>query len=443
MRFARVRPPRDRAGRFVNWSRTVVTTPADWHEPSTEDEVAAIVADAARAGRRVRVVGAGHSWSQIAAPRVDAVTLDRLRGVIDADPGAGRVTVWAGTRLCDLADELARRGLALPIVGSVAMQSVAGVIGTGTHGSSLVHGNISSLVEGLTLVTGRGDRLDLAAGDPRLDGARVHLGALGVVTRVTLRVDPAFHLAETLENLPLADVVRDLPAIARSAEYVKVWWMPHTPLAQIYRYERTDEPASTRPSPETARWIDEHVVNRIVFRGVLELQRRRPAWIPAINRAITRIYLDRDRRVGRSDLMLRTAMPPIHRETEAALALDQAGEAVDRVARLIDREGLRVNMPVEIRFVRGDAGWMSPAHGRDTCQLGGYTGAPDADRFVDGFWRELRPMAARPHWGKELDHGADELRALYPMADRFAALRDELDPDRVFGGPFHATVLGP
>ena len=443
MRFARVRPPRDRAGHFVNWAATVVTAPAGWHEPAAEDEVAAIVQAAAHEGQRVRVVGAGHSWSQIAAPRQVAITLDRLRGVIDADPAAGTVTVWAGTRLCDLTRELDRRGLALPIVGSVAMQSVAGVIATGTHGSSLVHGNLSSLVVGLRLVTGGGDLVEIGPGDPRLDGARVHLGALGAVTRVTLRVVPAFRLAETLESQPLADVSRDLLAIARSAEYVKVWWMPHTRLAQVYRYERTDEPASTRPSPEAARWIDEHVVNRVVFRGVLEVQRRRPDWIPAINRAISRVYLDRARRVGRSDLMLRTAMPPVHRETEAAIAVEQAGEAVDRVARLIDRDDLRVNMPLEVRFVRGDAGWMSPAHGRDTCQLGGYTGAPDGDRFVAGFWRELRALGARPHWGKELDHGADELRELYPMAERFAALRDELDPERTFGGPFHASVLGP
>ncbi|HKA91694.1 MAG TPA: FAD-binding protein, partial [Haliangiales bacterium] len=216
--MSRFRPPRDRRGRFVNWSRTVTTAPSTWHEPESEDEIGELVRDAARTGRRMRVVGAGHSWSAIAAPHDMAVSLDRLAGVIALDPAGGTATVRGGTRLHDLNDHLARLGFALPIVGSIADQSIAGAIATGTHGSSLTHGNLSSLVRALRLVTGRGETLDLAAGDARLDGARVHLGALGVVTRVTLPIEPAFRLAETVDNVPVAAAARGLAEIAASAE---------------------------------------------------------------------------------------------------------------------------------------------------------------------------------------------------------------------------------
>ena len=119
-------------------------------------------------------------------------------------------------------------------------------------------------------------------------------------------------------------------------------------------------------------------------------------------------------------------------------------EAFERTVRLIDRLGLRVNFIVELRYVRGDSGWMSPAYGGDVVQLGAYTAiAAQRRAYFDTFWQEMRPLGARPHWGKELDHGAEEIRSIYPMAERFVALRQDLDPRRVFANEFLDRVLGP
>ncbi len=273
-------PPHDREGRFANWSRTVTSRPVVWHEPVSEGEIAALVNEAFTSRQRLRVVGAGHSWSAIAAPDQIALSLDRCSGIAGEAPGT--VVVRAGTRLCDLNVELAERGLALPILGSITHQTVAGAIATGTHGSSLVHGNLASLVEAVRLVTGTGEVLELDAHDARLDGARVHLGALGAITRVTLRVVPEFRLAETIENVPVGEVASQFEAIGRSAEYVKVWWLPHTPLAHIYRYERTDDPPSRRPTPETERWFDERILHGVVLPIAFAVHRWRPAVIPGV-----------------------------------------------------------------------------------------------------------------------------------------------------------------
>jgi FAD/FMN-containing dehydrogenase len=423
------------ARRFVNWARNITSRPAEWQAPDDEAAVQALVRGAA--GRSVRVVGATHSFSAIAAPEQIAVTLDRLTGIVQCDDA--RVTVRAGTRLGELNEALAAAGRALPIVGSIAAQTIAGMIATGTHGSSLVHGNLSSLVEGLRLVDGRGEVHALAGDDPRLDGARVHLGALGIVTEVTLRIGPAFQLAETVENVPIGEVPAALAAIACSAEYVKVWWMPHTPFASVFRYERTGDPTSTRPSPVRQRRLDDHL-HTWLFPALLRLGRVRPLVAP-ISRAVGRSFA-RPRRVGPSTLMLSTPMPARHRETEAAMPLARAGEALERVVRRIDRDRLTVNFPVEARFVRGDGGWLSPAHGGDTCQLGAYCHGPGSDAYFAAFWREMRELGARPHWGKELDHTAGEVRAAWPLADQFLALRDQLDPARVFASAFHTRVLG-
>ncbi len=437
----RLRPPHDREGRFANWSRTVTSRPVVWHEPSSEQEIAAIVRDAFAAKQRLRVVGAGHSWSAIAAPEEIAVSLDRWSGIAGEAPGT--VMVRAGTRLRDLNAELAHRGLALPILGSITRQSIAGAIATGTHGSSLAHGNLASLVEGMRLITGTGEVLDLDRGDERLDGARVHLGALGAVTHLTLKVVPEFRLAQVIEGVPVGEVSRRLETIGRSAEFVKVWWLPHTPLAYIYRYERTNEPPSRRPTPEAERWFEDRVMHGVVLPLAFAAHRWRPATIPAWNRAMVRTFLEKPRRVGGSEAMLTTAMPVRHRETEAVVALASAGEAFDRVVRLIDAEAVRVNVIVELRFVRGDDGWMSPAQGGDVVQLGAYAGeTPEVDRYFAEFWRQMRELGARPHWGKEMDHDAGEVRTLWPLASRFGELRDELDPGRVFANWFLDRVLG-
>ena len=435
--------PRDRSGRFVNWAGTARGGPSRWHLPASEDEVAEVVRRVRADGRRLRVVGAGHSFSRIAVPDDEAMTLDQLAVPMVVDRKAMTVTVSAGMRLRDLTAALAREGLALPVVGSIQAQSVAGAIATGTHGSSLQHGNLASLVTALRLVTGTGEATAIDAGDPRFDGVRVHVGALGVLTEVTLRVRASAFLHQSVEQVPVHDVPAVLEEIAASAEYVKVWWLPHAPAAQVVRYAVTTDPVTRRPSAATQRWVDERVLHRFVFPAMVGLQHRRPAMTAALNSWLSTRYLGAASQVGRDALMLNTPMPIRHRETEAAVPMAAAGEALAQVLGLFREGRPAANFPLEVRFVRGDAMWLSPAQGGDTCQIGAYTtNGPDCSSYFDAFWRALRPLGARPHWGKELDHDAAELRELYPDFDRFGALRDELDPDRVFSGPFHRRVLG-
>lgn len=435
--------PRDRTGRFVNWARTETSCPTAWRSPPTEEAVVAVVRAAREAGTTVRVVGAGHSWSRINAPDGVAVSLDALAGDPALSPDRQTVTVPGGMRLRDLSAWLLQRGLSLPIVGSIQAQSVAGAIATGTHGSSLTHGNLSSLVAAVRLVTGTGELLDIGADDERLDAVRVHLGALGVVTSVTLQVQPAGRLHQTVTQLAVDEVPDALPEIATSAEYVKVWWLAHAQSAQVVRYTRTEDPVTRRPSAATMRWVDERVMHRFVFPALIAVQHRRPHITAGVNKRLSKTYLGAASQVGAGSLMLNTPMPMRHRETEAAVPMTTAPEAVRRVLGLFRDGRPAVSFPLEIRFVRGDRAWMSPAQGADTCQIGAYsTNGPDCASYFNGFWREMRSLGARPHWGKELDHTAAQLRPLYPDVDRFLALRAALDPDRVFGGEFHRRILG-
>jgi L-gulono-1,4-lactone dehydrogenase len=271
----------------------------------------------------------------------------------------------------------------------------------------------------------------------------VHLGALGVVTAVTLRTKPAALLHQTVEHLPVAEVGDRLVDIASSAEWVKVWWLPHASTMQVVRYAVTTGRPSRRPTARMQRRVDEQVMHRVLFPAMVALQHRRPGVTARLNERLSRVYLGAASQVGADMLMLNTPMPLRHRETEAAVPVTAAGDAVKRVVELFHDGRPSVNFPLEIRFVRGDESWLSPAYGADTCQIGAYTtNGPDCTAYFDGFWAAVRPMGARPHWGKELDHTREEVRAMYPRFGEFAALREAWDPAQVFGGPWHDRLFG-
>lgn len=425
---------------WQNWARTHRSNPREWLRPTTEAEVVRAVVRARREKRTMRVVGASHSWSDIARSDDFAMTLDGMRGFVDLERSRNRVTVLGGTRLREINARLPIYGLAMPILGSIAEQTVAGAIATATHGSSLRHGNLSTLVCGMRLVTGTGEVLDLDESDPRLAAARVGLGALGVVTQVTLQCAPAFRLEERVRSIPEHEAHASCEGLARQSEFGKLWWLPGTGFAQWFSMDRTDAPGDVS---QAVRWVDERLVNGVVFEGLLGLGARFPSLIPRLNRLIGRAYFNPRRSVGRSDRIFNIAMPPVHRETEYAIPVERTGEALSALSAMIDREKLRVNFVVEARFTRGDDAWLSPAYGRDSCQIGAYMAqTPEIGPYFDAFERIMQGLGGRPHWGKEFRMDASHLAPRYPEWQRFATLRRELDPDRVFVNTFVDRVLG-
>jgi FAD-linked oxidoreductase len=429
---------------FRNWAGTATAQPHALHSPNGESEIVAIVRAAAQAGRRVKVVGAGHSWSDIACTDGDLLQLDGMGRVLRVDLERRQITVQAGIRLHRLIAALHRYGLTLPVIGSVTQQSIAGAIATGTHGSAPELGNLASRVVGLRMVLADGDVLSVnAAENPELlPAVRVHLGALGVLSEVTLAAVPAFRLREELSTLPFADAIAQLPQLVDSAPYVKLWWLPHAQQVLLSRCWPTDEPQNLS---RLAWWIDEQIVNRHVFAGVLRISARSPARIPLLNRVVAAAYFRPRKRCGENTAILPVPMPPIHDETEYALPREQAGAALSALRGLIEDHSLHINFPAELRFVAADDGWLSPMSGRSSACLGAYIG-PDMpserERYFSAFAERMQDFAARPHWGKAFRHRADYLRTVYPDYDRFVALRDRLDPQRRFQNDFLSRVLG-
>jgi L-gulonolactone oxidase len=429
--------------RFRNWLGNVQFTPQSYHQPTSEAEVLALVNAARQQRRKLRVLGAGHSWSAVCETDGYLVNLDRMAQVLRLDAARRQVTVQAGIRLHRLCAELDRHGLALTNLGSIKEQSIAGAISTGTHGSGVAFGPLGTQVVAMRLVTGRGEVLEIdeLRHPDLLAAARVSLGALGVITEVTLQVTPAFNLREVRTPLPFADALALVPARLGEADHVKLWWLPAVDRVQVYRQYRTQDAVRMHRSLlGEDRWTSQQV-----FAALLGLGARVPRLIAPLQRFIAALQFVPSTRVGISHQVFCLAVPPRHHESEYAVPLSEAAAAIAALRELITQEQHRVHFILEFRPVRADTAWLSPAYGEDVCFIGAY----DANRrgwprFFAAYERLMRRHKGRPHWGKEFSLDAAALAPLYPRWADFLRLRSELDPEQIFVNPLlQRALLGP
>ena len=240
-------------GTWTNWAGQQRCAPTRVLRPAGEDELAAGVRRAAEDGSVVRPIGTGHSFTALCVTddvQVDLTAMDR---VLDLDESTGVARVQPGITLHRLSEELHARGRALENMGDVDVQTGTGALSTGTHGTGAAFGNLSSRMVGGRLVTAKGDVLDLAAdGDPDLlRAARVSLGALGVLSEVSIQTVPAFRLHKVEAPKPLDQVLRDVDELVAAHDHVEFYALPWSPTALLLtsRPARRSGRARRRGSP--------------------------------------------------------------------------------------------------------------------------------------------------------------------------------------------------
>jgi L-gulonolactone oxidase len=402
----------------------------------------AIVRDAADRGERVKVVGAGHSFTPIACTDGVLIDLSGYDRVLHTEPRTGRVTVEAGISLSALSEELDRRGLALENMGDIAYQSIAGATSTATHGTGLRYGNLATRVVGLRIITGDGSVVECSEEQhPEvLKVARVGLGALGILSTVTLQAVPAFRLHAVEEPMRVDDVLADLDRHVAENDHFEFYWVPHTGWALTKRNRRTDE--APRPRSRVAEVRDDLLLQNVAFGALCRLGRLRPSWIPRLAKAIPSTgrveYVDRSDKVFTSPRLVHFV------EMEYAIPLEVLPEALNRVRRLVDELGIQLSFPVEVRMVAGDDIPLSTAAGRDTGYIAVhvYRGTPH-DQYFQGVEAVMNDYDGRPHWGKMHYQSAATLAKRYAGWRDFQELRSRHDPQGRFTNPYLERVLGP
>ncbi|EFV91105.1 FAD-linked oxidase [Dietzia cinnamea P4] len=436
---------------WQNWAGNVLATPSDRRAPTTVAEVSDVVTAAAERGDRVKCVGAGHSFTPAAATDGVLVSLDDLTGIESIVPtrdAAGRVdgadvTVWAGTRLHRLGPLLWELGLAQQNLGDFAEQSLAGAVSTGTHGTGCGAPGLPATVVGLQLVAADGSVLSCSpTSHPEVfEAARLGIGALGVITKMTIRCVPAFALRAEEHPWTLSAALQDLEGFARSADHAEFFWFPHTDTVTVKRNTRLPGDTELDPVGRVRELVSDEFLSNEAFDTLCRAATRRPALTPRLNRFASRAlsarrFTDRSYRVFASPRRVR------FREMEYAVPLAAASTVLRDLRDMIDRSGVVTPFPVEVRFAAADDVWMSTAHHREVCYIAVHQyhrmDHTELFRLAESIFLA---SGGRPHWGKMHTRTAADLSTMVERFDDFVSVRDRLDPDRLFGNEYTERVL--
>ncbi len=327
-------------------------------------------------------------------------------------------------------------------MGDIMEQTVAGATSTGTHGTGRESASISAQIQALEIVTADGSVLQCSAKEnPEIfAAARVGIGALGVISAITFAVEPQFLLTAREEPMTFDRVTSDFDALHAENEHFEFYWFPHTGNCNTKRNNRSAGPE--QPPGKVSGFIEDELLSNGLFQVVNSLGRAVPSTIPAIakisSKALSaRTYTDIPYKVFTSPRRVRFV------EMEHALPREALVEALRELRTMVDRSELRVSFPVEVRTAPADDITLSTASGRESAYIAVhmYKGTPYQAYFTAAE-RIFTAHGGRPHWGKVHTRDAEYFASVYPRFGEFTALRDRLDPDRVFGNDYLRRVLG-
>ncbi|MCZ0986477.1 D-arabinono-1,4-lactone oxidase [Streptomyces diastatochromogenes] len=429
-------------GTWRNWGGNVAARPARQVEPASVDELAAAVRKAAEDGLKVKAVGTGHSFTSIAATDGVLIRPQLLTGIRDIDRDAMTVTVEAGTPLKRLNAALAREGLSLTNMGDIMEQTVSGATSTGTHGTGRESASIAAQIKALELVTADGSVLSCSEKEnPEVfAAARIGLGALGIVTAITFAVEPLFLLTAREEPMSFERALAEFDQLWAENEHFEFYWFPHTGNTNTKRNNRSAGPE--QPVGQLAGWFEDEFLSNGVFQVAQWVGRAAPSTIPGIARISSkalsaRTYTDIPYKVFTSPRRVRFV------EMEYAVPRAALTETLRELKAMVDRSGLRISFPVEVRTAPADDITLSTASGRDSAYIAVhmFRGTPYQAYFTAAE-RIFTAHEGRPHWGKVHTRDAEYFAEAYPRFGEFTALRDRLDPERLFQNDYLRRVLG-
>ena len=376
---------------WTNWSGRLRVAEGRLVHVRSEADAAAVAARAAAEGSAVRVAGSGHSHAPL-VPNETIVDVSGLAGVIEVDAAAMTATVAAGTPIYALGPALHRFGVALHNQGDIDRQTIGGAVATGTHGTGAELGNLSSAVVGARFATAAGELIDCSPSvEPDVwQAARLNLGALGIVTQLTLAVRPAYRLRESGERGSLDEILPTLAERATSSRHFEFFWFPTAGFAAVKIIDVTDD------EPEYPLG-------------------------------------DEGDRVGWNYEVLPNHRTWPHTEMEYSVPLDRGPECLAAIRDLLAAEFPDMGWPVEYRALAADDVWLSTAYDRPTATISLHLPVEDDERpLYTAAESVFRSFDGRPHWGKVNYLTGDDLAAIHPRWDDWWAVRDQVDPGGVF-----------
>ncbi|MBI3437520.1 MAG: FAD-binding protein [Proteobacteria bacterium] len=414
-----------------NWSGSVAAAPAERVRPRTEAELADVV----RRSRKLRVVGAGHSFMPLCETFGTLISLEHLEGEVELNADKTRVWCPAGWSLAKLTAALWGKGLSLINQGDVNPQALAGAIATGTHGTGLQLGSLSTAARGFRLMLADGSSVKCSASErPDLfEAQRLSLGLLGVATRIEIDVLPAYHLEEKIESHPFEQVAARWEELVAANRHVEFF---------VFPYGENVALKMLNPAPAEGELKQLNDMDDRLFRMVCDVCTVAP-WLTKRLQPLIVGRGVRQRRVGPAYRIFPSDRAVRFEEMEYEMPYASGWAALREAIAWIRKRELPVTFPFEFRAVAGDDIWMSPMNNGPCLSISvhQYAKMPWRD-FFEGIEPIFRAHGGRPHWAKRHTLTARDLDGLYPKAAAFRAVRAEHDPGGKFANAHLAGLFG-
>jgi FAD-linked oxidoreductase len=416
---------------WTNWSESFVSYPA-YYAPTSADQISDIIKGHRKKGMTIRTTGAAHSFSPVALPEHSALSLHHLRGLQSVDLERMEATFYVGTYLHEMGPILEEHGLAVINMGDIDVQSLAGVISTGTHGTGVTLGSFSSMAVKWTFIDGKGELITHERGsDDFSDALHLSLGLLGVLVSVTIRVLPLYSLAYTAAREDLAASLLNFRQDIRSNRHVEWYYFPGSEMIQVKKMNMV--PVAYLPDKERQREQRklELIENRL-FEGVSRLCRWKPEWSAGVSMLSSRMITEGKK----TDICYKvypTSRQVKFTETEFAIPLEQFEACMEEIHRVMKKRTFHVHFPIECRTTMGERGFLSPTCGRESAFLAFhmYKGM-DESAYFRWVFDLMKKYDGRAHWGKVNDYDETDIAMLYPEAEKFNEIRQLCDPDNIF-----------
>ena len=418
---------------WKNWSGSQICYPDARKAPANIDELRELIVSAPG---HIRPVGSGHSFTALVPTDDTIVSISRLSGMVSHDLVNHTSLIQAGTRLGDIGGPLAQAGQALINMPDIDEQTLAGALGTATHGTGAGIGCLPSFVEGLQLVTANGEVLECDRNhNPEIfNAARVNLGALGVITQVRMQNQASYRLKRELSCKPIEEILENADALANENRNFEFYYIPFSGMGFQDTQNITTEAESSTEKTDQNDGVE-----------TLKTLRNALSWSSTIRELSIGTYMktiEDEVTIANSWQNYATERNVRFNEMEYHLPRENGLQAFREVREVVERDFPEVFFPFEVRFVKSDDIWLSPFFERETMSIA-------VHRYFDEDYKPMfkavekifKKYGGRPHWGKINTMTGQELAGHYKHWDDFKEVRHTLDPKGKFLNPYLKSIF--
>jgi len=426
---------------WTNWSESFISKPEMILYPKNEEDIHNIIKYCHKNKKKIRVIGAGHSFTPLAVTNNILLSLENFSGIDKIDYENKRVSVWAGTTLLELGKLLYKHGLSMENLGDINVQTIAGAISTGTHGSGINFGNLSTQVTELSIITASGDYLTISETENShlFNAARLSLGLLGIIIKVEINVISAHQLISVSKRSTINKSFPNLNELIKTNRHFEFFWFPHTETIQI----KTLNPATSNPKNNLkgSSTFNDLIIENGALSLVSKLSRMQPKLSRFISKMIA-LSIPTGHTIGNSFEMYATPRLVKFNEMEYSIPAEHMASAMKDINYVIQKYKFDVHFPIECRYVKGDKLWLSPSYERDAAYIAIHMYKGMAYKHYFAKLEEVfKHYQGRPHWGKEHTLTPIDLQNLFPKYNDFLQVRKQLDPNNLFLNSYLAELF--